>query len=80
MVSISFARDCTRPAKKDSDKEGKVNVTFRDDYDYDYGDKVILTCFENRLSEYLDDCRVSCASDSEIEIDNDSFLRVCVQR
>ena len=42
-----YARDCTfQPAKKDGDKKGKVNVTFRDDYD-DYGDGVLLTRFEN---------------------------------
>ena len=41
------------PAKKDGDRKGKVNVTFRDDYDEDYGDGVILTRFENRLPEVL---------------------------
>ena len=68
----SFYRDCTKSAKKDGDKEGKVNVTFRDVYDYDYDDGVILTCFENRLPEYLEDCRDSNTSDSETEIYNDS--------
>ena len=37
-----FARDCTKPAKKDGDRKGKVNLTQRDDYDDAYGDGVIL--------------------------------------
>ena len=38
---------------KEGDKKGKVNVTFRYYDDGDYGDGVILTCFENRLPEYF---------------------------
>ena len=68
-----IARDCTKPAKKDGDKKGKVNVIFRDDYDDDYDDGFILTCFESRLSEYFEDCRDSDTSDSEIKIDNASL-------
>ena len=48
-----FVRVWTKPAKKEGDKKGKVNVTFRDYDDDDYGDGVILTCFENQLPDYF---------------------------
>ena len=44
-----FARDGTKPAKKECDKKVKVNVTFRDYDDDDYVDGIILTCFEKHL-------------------------------
>ena len=49
-----FASACNKPAKKDGDKKGKVNVTFSDVYNEDYGDGVIPTCFKHSLPEYLE--------------------------
>ena len=47
--SNHFARDCTKPAKKDDDKKGKVDVTFQDDYDDDYGDGASFSVFGSRF-------------------------------
>ena len=58
-----FARDCTKP--------GKDNASFRDGFDKDYGDGIILTCFKICFSEYFEnynDINLSGA-----EIDNDSL-------
>ena len=49
-----------------------MNVTFREDYD-DYDDGVILTCFENRLSECSEDLDHTDMSDAKLEIDDDSL-------
>ena len=72
-----FARDCKKPVRNDGEKKGKVNVTFKDDYDDDYGDGIILTCFENRVPENrVTDIYLNENSDdeeileSEIEIDS----------
>ena len=67
----NFGRDCTKPAKKNGEKKGKISVTFRDDYDDDYGDGVIHTCSENRLPEYLEGYRDSDTSHLGLGIDND---------
>ena len=66
-----FARDCTNPAKKEGDKKGKLNVTFTDYDDEDYGDGVILICFEYRCSGYFqnDDANENLELDDE----NDSM-------
>ena len=45
--------------------KAKVNVMFRDDYDDDYGNGVILTCFKNRLLEVLEDLDDADISDAE---------------
>ena len=37
-----FARDCTKPAKKEGDKKGKVNVTFTD---YDDEDIMVMELY-----------------------------------
>ena len=68
----NITRDCTRPSKKDGYRKGKVNVTFKDDYDDDYGDGVILTCFENRLPEFLEDCDDMDIADAELGINDES--------
>ena len=42
-----FARDRTKPAKEGGDRQGKVNVSYRDNYDDDCDDGLIFICFEN---------------------------------
>ena len=54
----------------EGDKKGKVNDMFRD-YDDDYGDRVILTCFKNLLSEYFQNGDAN--KNLELENDNDSI-------
>ena len=64
---------CTTLARKNNDRKGKVNVAFRDDYDDNFGDGDILTCFENRLPKCLEDFDDIDMSDGELEIDDDSL-------
>ena len=69
-----FARDCKKPAKKEGDKKGKVNDTFRDYDDEDYDVGVILTCFENQLPEYFQNDEDSNIPDAEFENDSLPYL------
>ena len=45
----NFPGDGAMLAKKDGDNKEKGNVIFRDDYDEDYVDGIILTCLGNHL-------------------------------
>ena len=60
-AEIIFARDCTKPAKKEGDKKAKINVTFTDYDDDDYGDGVLLTCFKNKVGV----CTCKCTRDMD---------------
>ena len=51
----------------------QVNITHRDDYYDDYGDGVILTGFENRPPEFLNDLDDTDISYAELEIDDGSL-------
>ena len=73
-AEIDDTRDCTKPAEKEGDKKEKINVTFSD-YDEDdvedYGNGELLTCFKNRLPEYLQNDENN--ENLELDDENDSI-------